>query len=243
MLVGAATRIESYEIAAYESALSIADELGEEQVVALLEKSLSEENATKLKLFNISEEKLMNDATSELDPDSTTDGKTLKSNHSAKGSMASAGSSLFIVFGLCSIIFMHGAIGCVDRDGGLKADGTITAQGKLDKARASQKVATADEYQPDNSGRNVTDSNKGQKTADSQDMFGDETEILANIRRKIVSNDTLSTYGKNVKVIIEDGSVYLRGPVTTSNEKDWIEKTTIALAGDLKVNNQLEIKP
>lgn len=53
-LIGAAQRVEHYEIAAYGTARAFAEELGEEEVVTLLQETLDEEGATNKKLTAIS---------------------------------------------------------------------------------------------------------------------------------------------------------------------------------------------
>ena len=55
-LIGAAKRVEHYEIAAYGTARSFAEELGESEHVSLLEATLSEEEATDEKLTELSQE-------------------------------------------------------------------------------------------------------------------------------------------------------------------------------------------
>jgi len=55
-LIGAAQRVEHYEIAAYGTARSFAEELGESKHVSLLEATLAEEEATDEKLTKLSEE-------------------------------------------------------------------------------------------------------------------------------------------------------------------------------------------
>lgn len=54
-LIGAAQRVEHYEIAGYGTARSLADKLGLTQVVALLQETLSEEKETDAKLTEIAE--------------------------------------------------------------------------------------------------------------------------------------------------------------------------------------------
>lgn len=55
-LIGAAQRVEHYEIAAYGTARAFAEELGESEHVSLLEETLAEEEATDEKLTELSEE-------------------------------------------------------------------------------------------------------------------------------------------------------------------------------------------
>jgi ferritin-like metal-binding protein YciE len=55
-LIGAAQRVEHYEIAAYGTARAFAETIGETDVAALLEETLNEEAATDKKLTSIAEE-------------------------------------------------------------------------------------------------------------------------------------------------------------------------------------------
>jgi ferritin-like metal-binding protein YciE len=54
-LIGAAQRVEHYEIAAYGSAISFAKQLGRKEVAALLQETLEEEKAADKKLTKIAE--------------------------------------------------------------------------------------------------------------------------------------------------------------------------------------------
>lgn len=54
-LIGAAQRVEHYEIAAYGTVIALAQELGEDRHVNLLEKTLEEEKETDAKLTALSE--------------------------------------------------------------------------------------------------------------------------------------------------------------------------------------------
>jgi ferritin-like metal-binding protein YciE len=58
-LIAAAQRVEHYEISAYGSARALADQLGHQDVVELLEETLEEESAADEKLTSISEEELL----------------------------------------------------------------------------------------------------------------------------------------------------------------------------------------
>jgi ferritin-like metal-binding protein YciE len=55
-LIGAAQRVEHYEMAAYGTARALAEEMGHEEVVDLLQETLDEEGATDKKLTSIAEE-------------------------------------------------------------------------------------------------------------------------------------------------------------------------------------------
>jgi hypothetical protein len=101
----------------------------------------------------------------------------------------------------------------------------------------------ASKYSPDDTGKNIRDNNSNRKTADDQNIFGDETEVLARIRREILQNENLSMNGQNVKIIVENGKVLLRGPVSSLHERKWIGETAAKVASKLKIVNELEIAP
>jgi hyperosmotically inducible protein len=93
---------------------------------------------------------------------------------------------------------------------------------------------------PDNSAQN-----KGQTdTAEQQGSSPQDRALARKIRRSIMDDNTLSTYAKNVKIIVRDGAVTLKGPVTTEDEKKKIgDLATQAVSGADKVTNELTIKP
>jgi hyperosmotically inducible periplasmic protein len=95
---------------------------------------------------------------------------------------------------------------------------------------------------PDNTGRNVRDRGGVTRTpADQSESEADRT-VTQQIRRAVVSDDSLSTIAKNVKIITADGVVTLRGPVENPHEKEAIEAKARQFAGINKVDNQLEVK-
>lgn len=63
-LIGAAQRIEHYEIAAYGTARAIAEKLGEDKVAKILQTTLDEEGETDKKLTAISEDEVLESANS-----------------------------------------------------------------------------------------------------------------------------------------------------------------------------------
>ncbi|HVZ93191.1 MAG TPA: ferritin-like domain-containing protein [Phycisphaerales bacterium] len=58
-LIAAAQRVEHYEIAAYGSARAMAEQLGEEKIIKLLQATLDEEKAADTKLTGISENEVL----------------------------------------------------------------------------------------------------------------------------------------------------------------------------------------
>jgi ferritin-like metal-binding protein YciE len=63
-LIGAAQRVEHYEIAAYGTARAMAEQLGQTTVAELLQKTLNEEGAADKKLTNIAETSVLAEACS-----------------------------------------------------------------------------------------------------------------------------------------------------------------------------------
>jgi ferritin-like metal-binding protein YciE len=61
-LIGAAQRVEHYEIAAYGTARAIAEKMGEDRVASLLQETLDEEGAADRKLTEISEGEVLQSA-------------------------------------------------------------------------------------------------------------------------------------------------------------------------------------
>jgi osmotically-inducible protein OsmY len=94
---------------------------------------------------------------------------------------------------------------------------------------------------PDNSGKNVRDRNDQTKTAGDQSENEADRTISQNIRQALTADDSLSTNGKNVKIITNNGTVTLRGPVKSDKEKSTIAAKAQQIAGVKNVDNQLEI--
>jgi ferritin-like metal-binding protein YciE len=61
-LIGAAQRIEHYEMAAYGTARAMAEELGKDQVATLLQQTLDEEKNADRKLTSIAEDEILTEA-------------------------------------------------------------------------------------------------------------------------------------------------------------------------------------
>ncbi len=93
---------------------------------------------------------------------------------------------------------------------------------------------------PDNTKVNKNDA----PTADQQKMNRSDRDLSQRIRKSIVADKSLSTYAHNVKVISQGGTVTLKGPVRSEEEKKSVEAKAVAIAGSAdKVNNQITVKP
>jgi osmotically-inducible protein OsmY len=109
------------------------------------------------------------------------------------------------------------------------------------KNRSGDKQVSQTAVEPDNSGRNVRDRDDQSKTTGDQSENEADRTITQNIRRAVTADDSLSTNAKNVKIITNDGTVTLRGPVKSEKEKAEIEAKAKQVAGVKRVDNQLEI--
>jgi osmotically-inducible protein OsmY len=96
----------------------------------------------------------------------------------------------------------------------------------------------------DNTAVNKRDQNPGEATADQQKMNAADREITAKIRRSIMADKALSTYAHNVKIISQDGTVTLKGPVRSDDEVKAIVSMATDVTGSVdKVINQMSVKP
>jgi len=80
-------------------------------------------------------------------------------------------------------------------------------------------------------------------TADQRKMNPSGRAITQKIRKAIHHDRGLSSYGRNIKIFIQDGKVTLRGPVRSEEEKGNLEAKAASVAGQENVTNQLEIAP
>ena len=104
---------------------------------------------------------------------------------------------------------------------------------------AAQEKRPDTDKKPDN-----TAMNKDQgTTADKQTNKKADTELARTIRKAIVADKTMSTYGKNVKVIAKDGTVTLKGPVRSEEEKASILAKAREAAGSTTVTDEITVAP
>jgi osmotically-inducible protein OsmY len=96
--------------------------------------------------------------------------------------------------------------------------------------------------QPDNTRVNKTDRDASAPTADQAKNNKSDRETMAKIRRSIIHDKTLSTDAHNVKVIAQNGTVTLSGPVRSDEEKRAVEEKAAAVAGRDHVTSQLTVK-
>lgn len=96
--------------------------------------------------------------------------------------------------------------------------------------------------QPDNTKVNKRDRAKHEVTADNQKENATDRDLAKKIRRAVVQDKSLSTYAHNVKIIARNGTVTLKGPVHTEDEKKAIEAKAAEIAGRDNVKSEISVK-
>jgi osmotically-inducible protein OsmY len=104
-------------------------------------------------------------------------------------------------------------------------------------------TSAAQQTQPDNTRVNERDRSKTQPTADQGKNNKSDREIMADIRKSVMDDKSLSTYAHNVKIISQNGKVTLKGVVRSDDERRTIKTKAEEVAGAGNVMDSLSIKP
>ena len=107
---------------------------------------------------------------------------------------------------------------------------------------ATPDAAAARTAGADNTQRNASDKNRKADTAEQQSNSKEDLALVQRIRQAVVKDDSLSMNAKNVKIIVRQGKVLLRGPVETPQEKANLAAKARQIAGPGNVEDQLEVK-
>jgi hyperosmotically inducible protein len=91
---------------------------------------------------------------------------------------------------------------------------------------------------PDNSGQNKSQT----ATADNQSNAKADRLTTAQVRKAIMADKDLSSYGHNVKIITLNGTVTLKGPVKSEEEKQKIASDVAGVVSADKITNALTVK-
>lgn len=94
----------------------------------------------------------------------------------------------------------------------------------------------------DNTKKNARDRDGALPTATDQGNSAADLETTQKIRQAVVGEEGLSSSARNVKIITKDGAVTLRGPVKDAAEKDRVAALARSVAGDGRVDDQLEVE-
>jgi osmotically-inducible protein OsmY len=91
---------------------------------------------------------------------------------------------------------------------------------------------------------NKRDRDPGEPTADQQKMNAADRNLTAKIRSSLIADKSLSTYAHNVKIIAQDGTVTLKGPVRSEEEVKTVLAKAVEVVGRTgKVINEMSIEP
>ena len=93
--------------------------------------------------------------------------------------------------------------------------------------------------QPDNTAQNKDQS----VTADKQSNSKEDVHTSAQIRKAIMADKDLLTYAHNIKIVTRNGTVTLKGPVNSEDEKQKIEADAATVVSSQNIVDQLTVKP
>ena len=111
---------------------------------------------------------------------------------------------------------------------------------------APQTPVTQNQTAPaaDNTKTNESDRNMNAPTADQQKNNQADRDLTKQIRQAIMQDKALSSYAHNVKIIAQNGTVTLKGPVRSEDEKQAIEAKANEVAGNnAKVVSEITVAP
>jgi len=90
---------------------------------------------------------------------------------------------------------------------------------------------------------NKRDRDADQATADQQKNNRPDRELTKSIRQSIMADKSLSSYAHNIKIISQNGSVTLKGPVKSEDEKQSVIAKAVAVVGSPdRVTDQVSVK-
>jgi osmotically-inducible protein OsmY len=92
--------------------------------------------------------------------------------------------------------------------------------------------------QPDNAAQNKDHA----VTADNQSHATSDRAITRNVRKAIMADKGLSSYAHNVKVVTANGTVTLKGPVRSAEEKQKIQEDAASVVRPEAITNELTVK-
>jgi osmotically-inducible protein OsmY len=112
--------------------------------------------------------------------------------------------------------------------------GLLFASVSISSASAQDQTAS-----PDNSANDA----RHALTADQQASSPGDRKITQQIRKAVIADKTLSTYAHNVKIIASNGTVTLKGPVKSEEEKQRVATLAAEIAGGSeKITNEISVK-
>ncbi len=92
----------------------------------------------------------------------------------------------------------------------------------------------------DNTARNQRDK-AATPTADNSAHGKSDLDLTQDIRKAVMADSSLSTNAHNCKIVVQNGTVTLVGPVASDAERTRVAELAGQVAGADKVTNQLEV--
>jgi hyperosmotically inducible periplasmic protein len=80
-------------------------------------------------------------------------------------------------------------------------------------------------------------------TADQQKETKADRELAAKIRKSVMADKSLSTYAHNVKIIVQNGVVTLKGPVKSDQESQAIQAKAQQFTEASSIRNEITVAP
>lgn len=90
---------------------------------------------------------------------------------------------------------------------------------------------------------NTRQNKNNSPTADQQKETQADRDLAKTIRKSVVDDKSLSTYAHNVKIIVQNGAVTLKGPVRSEDEKRAVEAKVKQSAPSATIQNDLTVAP
>src|ERR1017187_8137149 len=97
--------------------------------------------------------------------------------------------------------------------------------------------------QPDNTRVNKQDREPGAVTADQQKENRSDRDLTQQIRKAVIADKSLSSYAHNVKIVSQGGTVVMKGPVRSDEEKKALLSKAESIAGAGKVTDEISVNP
>jgi osmotically-inducible protein OsmY len=139
-----------------------------------------------------------------------------------------------------------GTSGTATTGSGIGTSGTATTGSTTTNTTTSaSNVGAADaSNKTDADNTRVNKRDRKDATTTPMDQGGSETDrkITQQIRKAVMDDKSLSFSAKNVKIITTDGKVTLRGTVKNDQERAAIEAAAQKVAGQGRIDNQIEVE-
>jgi osmotically-inducible protein OsmY len=100
-------------------------------------------------------------------------------------------------------------------------------------------ASAASAQAPDNSKQNKDQTTQ---TADNQSNAKADRDTTAKIRKDLMADKSLSSYAHNIKIVTVNGSVTLKGPVKSEEEKTKIAQIAGNTVSADKITNEITVK-